>query len=152
MTCLVKTGSCIELRVSRGNSASLLYLALACNTAWCQTDHSQEDWPSSLAPGKKEKKKKCYLHWASLARGGSHHWRFSCTWSHFFHMSLSSCHSPHKSEKGRYYYHIGPRVSPSKCNVLIGAPRLVFFFFYENRVSLMMISSALNVYIYICSK
>lgn len=95
MTCFMKNGSCIELWVSRGNSASLLHLALASNAAWCQTDHSQEDWPSSLAPGKKERylRRDKFFWLGGFALVG-----FSSTWSHFFHMELGFCHLPHESK------------------------------------------------------
>lgn len=109
MTCLVKNGSCIELWVSRGNSASLLHLALASNTAWCQTDHSQEDWPSSLAPGKKKRylcrDKFFWLGGFALVGFQAHDPTFS-TWNWAF----ATCHM---KAKEHYYSHIVSRRSLS---------------------------------------
>lgn len=123
MTCFMKTGSCIELGVSGGNSASLLYLALAWNTAWCQTDHSQEDWPSSLASGKKML---LTLRQVLLAWGVVRHCRL------FMHMIPLFPNEPGLLPLATWKRRdiitttLPYKVSPLQCSVLIGTPRLGF--------------------------
>lgn len=83
MTCFIKTATCIELGVCKGE---FCFFALLGTGLRSQADHSQEDWPSSLASGKRsvtytEKKLWCFC-------------GFSTTWSHF-----STHHLPCKSKK-----------------------------------------------------
>lgn len=152
MTCFTETGSCIELRVSRGNSVSLLYLALACNAAWCQTDHSQEDWPSSLASGKKKKEMLLTLRlflslyffflFFFLAGRFRPFVGFSSTWSHFFHMKPRSCHLPHESKKGTLL--LPRRLTCLSVETPCTELRDLFFSFNGKHISLMIAAAQNN--------